>query len=54
MYVYFDSGGAGNSYHLKTLSAGATFGEIALIRDMKREFTAVCKGNELRYGFSHN
>ncbi|KAL4230053.1 Cyclic nucleotide-binding domain-containing protein 2 [Mactra antiquata] len=33
-----------NSYHIKTVSAGATFGELALIRNMRREFTAVCRG----------
>jgi len=32
------------SYHIRTLHAGATFGELALIRNMRREFTAVCKG----------
>ncbi|XP_052791973.1 uncharacterized protein LOC128226121 [Mya arenaria] len=31
-------------YHIKTLRAGATFGELALIRNMRREYTAVCKG----------
>lgn len=31
--------------HLKDVKSGATFGELALIRDMKRDYTAVCKGD---------
>ncbi|XP_052078266.1 uncharacterized protein LOC127716181 [Mytilus californianus] len=31
--------------HLKDVKSGATFGELALVRDMKRNYTAVCKGD---------
>ncbi|KAH3838861.1 uncharacterized protein LOC127877364 [Dreissena polymorpha] len=31
-------------YHIQTLKAGSTFGELAMVRNMRREFTAVCKG----------
>ncbi|XP_053400486.1 uncharacterized protein LOC123556863 [Mercenaria mercenaria] len=33
------------SYHLKTVQTGATFGELALIRNVRREFTAICRGS---------
>lgn len=32
------------SYHIRTVQAGATFGELALIRNIRREFTAICRG----------
>ena len=31
-----------NHYH--SIGAGSTFGELALIRDMMRDYTAVCTG----------
>ena len=34
-----------NHYH--SIGAGSTFGELALIRDMMRDYTAVCTGTVL-------
>lgn len=31
--------------HLYDINAGSTFGELALIRNMVRNFTVICKGN---------
>lgn len=33
--------------HLYDINAGSTFGELALIRNMVRNFTVICKGNYL-------
>jgi len=46
-----DRKGEEMSYHIRTLASGTTFGELALIRNMRRDFTAVSKGKQCYWLF---